>query len=312
VLLIAAIFCSTGCLVIEKKTMVIVLPEDSERVHLYYTFEGLSVRDEGDTPLKQAITELNTLKASTLSFFVHGASFSGDDPNLKSFYFEPLRFYIDPNRKRQLCADRKVTVKERTQFLKDINAAAVPEIQRNLDREIQQIRDDLKWTRDQLKQPNTVKIAQGMGVGALLKAAEGLVELALEFDDESYAQAKKSLQKDFQIFRVEAGTIRLVFPTTPATAKRIAEDKKTKAWIKEMKSLVTPLSVVAEKDGLHLVVGKKGEPIRLTYSDPRSIEPKFDADLLKAAGNPSTLKAAGKPANAEKLIELFLMEVLKK
>src|SRR5688500_30173 len=97
-----------GCLVIERKTLVLVLPPDSRELHLYYLFEGISVLEHSESNLATAEKQLKNLGNDDLSFFVNGslevAGPRRDDPILKLFRFEPIRFYRDPTRKRQLCA----------------------------------------------------------------------------------------------------------------------------------------------------------------------------------------------------------------
>src|SRR4051812_40874967 len=101
--------CSPGCLIIEKKTMVLAVPPDSKEVRMYYVFEGLSVCAGGDRPLDRARRGLTGLKKPGLSFFIQPpeeappSPTKEDDPVLKHFRFQDLRFFLDPSRKRQLC-----------------------------------------------------------------------------------------------------------------------------------------------------------------------------------------------------------------
>src|SRR5260370_40385647 len=44
----------SGCLVIEKKTLVLIVPPDSQEVRMYYAFEGLSVLQHKNSTLAGA------------------------------------------------------------------------------------------------------------------------------------------------------------------------------------------------------------------------------------------------------------------
>jgi hypothetical protein len=65
-------------------------------------------------------------------------------------------------------------------------------------------------------------------------------------------------------------------------------------------------------EGPVIVVGRKGEPIRLTYADARNYRPANEKDMIREAGSPKAVLIDGKPATAEKLMEQFVTEVTKK
>src|SRR5258707_7919514 len=121
--LLPLITCVSGCLVVEKKTLVLIVPPDSQEVRTCYAFEGLSVLQHKDSTVAGAKADLDDLGKDNLHFFVTGlADPSPDDPLLKHLRFDRLRFYNDENRKRSLCADRKVTITDRDQFAAALNA----------------------------------------------------------------------------------------------------------------------------------------------------------------------------------------------
>ena len=64
--------------------------------------------------------------------------------------------------------------------------------------------------------------------------------------------------------------------------------------------------------GLAIVLGKKGQAIRLTYVDTRSHRVSAEAALACHAGSPTAIKLDdGKPANPAGLIEQFIAEKTK-
>src|SRR5690242_587676 len=99
----------SGCLVIEKKTLVLVIPPDSQEVRMYYLFEGLSVLDGNSSSLMTAKNQLDSLKRPGFGFFAL-AEADHKDPVLENFRFDDLRFFIDSSRERRLCADRRAVL----------------------------------------------------------------------------------------------------------------------------------------------------------------------------------------------------------
>jgi hypothetical protein len=79
-----------------------------------------------------------------------------------------------------------------------------------------------------------------------------------------------------------------------------------------MQTLIEPLELEAGDDGLAVVLGKKGQAIRLTFSDTRHHVPAAEPSLARYAGSPRALMLGDKPANADRLIEQFIAEETKK
>jgi hypothetical protein len=103
--------------VIEQKTMVMIVPPESNEIQMCYVFEGMSVEEDSNST--QAQLHLKSLKNDDFSFFVEGTG--KDSPLLQHCRFEKLRFFVDPERKRSLCADRRMTILNRTEFAKLLN-----------------------------------------------------------------------------------------------------------------------------------------------------------------------------------------------
>jgi hypothetical protein len=312
-LLLLLITCTSGCLVIEKKTLVLIVPPDSKEVRMYYAFEGLSVLDHKDSKLESAKDHLDELSKDKLHFFIMGlGDSSADNPLLKHVRFERLRFYTDPDRKRSLCADRKVTIVDRDQFASVLNSG-ISESLNGSDLTPGKLQDEIKKTRKELKTQDTRDTANALGSGALLKVAQGLVEIAIDLDKDSIAQIQAAAKKgDFAWLKFEPETIRLDLPITSDCAKKIAGDAKTAKWLKEMRTFVEPLDLVASDKGLSIILGEKGKAIRFTYADSRDFRPRHEADLMAYVGKPKPVLIDDKPANADKLIEQFIAVNIKR
>jgi hypothetical protein len=308
------ITCVSGCLVIEKKTLVLIVPPDSQEVRMYYAFEGLSVLQHKNSTLDGAKAALDELGQDDLHFFVTGlAQPPADDPLLKHLRFDPLRFYTDANRKRSLCADRKVTITDRDKFAVALNASISEAFSAESDLTPGQVQDEIKKAQTEMKKPAVREQADALGYGPLLKVVQGLVEIAMELDQDSIAQIQGAAKKgDFAWLKFEPETIVLTLPITGDCAKKIAGDANTAKWLKEMRTFVEPLDLVASDKGLSIVLGEKGKAIRFTYRDSRAYRAANEVDLMAKVGKPKPLLIDGKPADADKLIEQFIAENIKK
>jgi hypothetical protein len=163
--------------------------------------------------------------------------------------------------------------------------------------------------------PDAREQADGLGYGPLLKVTQGLVEIASQLDKDSIAQAQAAAKKgDFAWIKFEPEAIVLNLPITGDGAKKIIGDAKTAKWLKEMRTFVEPLDLVANEKGLSIIVGEKGKAIRFSYTDSRPHQAKLESDLMAhiSGGKPKPVLIDNKPANAEKLIEQFIAENIKK
>jgi hypothetical protein len=310
-LLLALLPALSGCLVIEKKTLVMVVPPESKEVRLYYVFEGLSVLDDRNASLNQANDQLENLRRDDLSFFVNGYdALPRDDPLLKHFRFEPLRFFRDPTRARQLCADRRAAIADRAQFAKDLNAWLTDMIRNKYNGDVAQIQDEIERDREQLKGKDAQRTADAFGMRPLMKAVQGVLDLAAEFDADSLRKVKRASEagEGFPWLRFGPETLRVVFPVTPDSARRIARGPVAEKWVKEMQTLVTPIGLEVSDEGLVIVLGGPGKPIRFTCADPRPYQKDREEALLRCAGIPQPVLIDQKPQSAEMLVERFIAE----
>jgi len=305
---VVAVTASSGCLVIEKKAMVMVVPADSKEVHLYYVFEGISVLENKNSSLEAATGQLDEMKKDNFSFFVSDNGL--DDSLVKHCGFEKLRFYSDPDRKRSLCADRRMTIKDRQAFAKELNrmiAAALTDGGNEED-----LRAKIRNAKSAAEDKEQRKNAEALGVGALFQSVCTLTELADRLDQTSLKRIVNA-GDEFAWVRFEPESVRLVIPATADCAKQIAGDQKSKEWLKKMTEFVEPIDLQVCDEGLAIVLGKKGQAIRLTYRDTRPHRPRDEEALAKYAGSPEAITLdGGKKANAEKLIEQFVREKTKK
>ncbi|CEF49232.1 unnamed protein product [uncultured bacterium] len=341
-LLLALIPGMTGCLVIEKRSWVLVIPPDSKEIRMYYVLEGLSVeKQKGPNgpysdleKAKKQITELKEPDSILYFTFLSVFGTRGDSPLNDKFRvalpevfgtggllefcrFEDLRFYQDEKRKRPLCADRRVMVTDREEFAKNLNKLISRLLADDLRGDADELRDQLARSKSSLDAnrkdgDDSFGGGLGLGMGPLNKTTAALLEICTQFDNDSIKKLQTAAKDGFKWVRFERETIRLVLPATPDCAKRIARDIKTAERIKEMQELVTPSDIEASDEGVVIVLGKKGEPIRLTHTDSRPHDPECEKRLIDFAGAPKPALIDDKPASADKLIEQFIAESKKK
>ena len=171
------------------------------------------------------------------------------------------------------------------------------------------LRAEIADTRKLAKRPEAQELFRGMGIVPLANTLVGVLEIIDQFDAGSLVLLREAAKKkDYQWLRFEPGRARIVLPATPERAKKISSDPKTRAWLKEMKSFVSPIDVEADKEGLSIVVGKKGEVIRFTHADDRKFSSDYDDKLAKYAGSPMPILIDGKPAKATSVIDQFIKD----
>jgi len=309
--IVLATLTSSGCVVIEKKTKVMIVPAESNEIHVYYLFEGISVLEHRQSTLRSAQGDLDRLKEDDFSFFVPGTD--KGSPLLQHCRFEKLRFFIDPERERSLCADRRMTILNREEFAKILNKSISEWLAREfLRQDEEEIQAAIRKECDELRKEGNRTAANDWGMGPLIKAAEGVVELADGLDLASIKQLNAAAKDGFRWVRFEPDSVRLVLPATPDCAKRIATNPKSKLLLTEMRTFVEPIDLKSGDDGLAIVLGKKGQAIRLTYTDSRPHRPSDEMALAKYAGSPKAIMLNGKAASANRLIERFIAEKTKK
>ncbi len=312
-LLLAALPLLSGCLVIEKKSLVLVVPPDSKKMHLFYVYEGLSCLARPDGSLDRAVRGLDSLKKNDLSFFIltDNGPPAADDPFLKHFRFQPLHFYKDPTRKRSLCAYRQVTVTDRDAFAKVVNEAISKAVREQFTQTPEQALENVKQLNKE--RDKNQEQADNLGMGALYKAATTLAQIAEKFDKRSFEAIKTAVAKDtYPWLMFDKETLRLNVPITRGGAQRILDDSSVPDWMKELRALVEPVDLEPGVRGLALVLGARDKAIKLVYSDHRPVVAEHEDAMLRAAGNPGPLMIKGKAAGAAQLIERFLEDIRKK
>ncbi len=272
-----------GCIDIEKKTLVLLIPPDSNKIHMYYVFEGISVSDSKNSTLELAKNQLIELKKPDISFFFGGnktldfMTKGRAKPALKHFQFEPLRFYNDVSRKRKLCAERPATIVDREEFTKKLNGIISALI------------------RD-----------HGFDLIITSLSKDFFRPLLDQLDKKSKSRIKGASDPiGFEWFRIEGETLNLVLPITQQCAKKILANPKTAKWQTKMQDFAKPFRVQSCKEGLALVLGEKGKAIRFTSTSSGSYRPHLENNLIRFA-DPQPILIAGKAATAATLIDQFV------
>jgi hypothetical protein len=299
----------TGCLVIEKKTLVLMIPEKSEEIYLYYTFEGLGVLDHQDSTLRKAIDDLRDLEGDQLSFFVLRSG--QDSPLLQYVRFKDLNYYLDPNRERKLCAERQLTIANRTKFVKELNQIISGDLRRQA--EIRLPVDSFRlWIQKTLKEnEQNRESSDELGLGVLAQTYGKMLLLLNEMDQESLKMFLLLARRANDWIHVENGTIQIHLPTTQECAQKICSGEFAKKWPKELESFVSLVELKPSEEGIAIVIGKKGQPIQLQFSDTRKHRKDLDADLISEIGPVVPIQIDGKPANGKQLIERFVEKTKK-
>jgi hypothetical protein len=310
VLIAFATLTLSGCLVIEKKTMVMILPRESNEVQVYYVFEGISSHGA----LESAQRQLDELKKDDFSFFFFAPGTDKENPLLQHCRFEKLRFFVDAKRERSLCADRRMTILDRKEFAKALNKSIARDLLW-----VSVTQDEIKKAHEEVKKESSRKMSNDLGVGPFHKTAEGLVQILDSFDAASNKLLQAAVggeirtEEGFRWLRFEPEAVRLVLPATLECAKRVVADPKSKNWLKEMRTFVQPIDLQTCDEGLAIVLGTTGKVIRFSYTDTRGHTPVLEADLAKYAGSPKAIILDdGKAANAGRLVERFVAEKTKK
>ena len=146
------------------------------------------------------------------------------------------------------------------------------------------------------------------GMGPMVKGLAGLLDLADGVDLASVQKLKAAAKDGFRWVRVEAGQVHVVFPTTPEYAKRVVMSPKAKDWLKDMRSFVDPIDLAISKDGVAIVFGKLGQPIRFTHEDLRPARIADDNALAAHTGAAGPIVIDGKAMTGQLLLERFLAE----
>ena len=311
----------SGCLVIERKNLVMVLPPESKTIQLYYNFEGLSVLNSNNSSLDRAKQSLISLSQDGPHYFstlqVFGLDIEGQ--------FEIPRFYLDPGRKRQLCMDQRATLANRDLIAISLNKTLLRygDLTNDLNAEqlFQQIREANKALEDpELVEELRKKTDEVALFNDLIDPGIILVRIARDLDVKSLERLILVLRRGvpdqnppraFAWFRFEDDCLRLILPVTQECAGRIVRNPKTREVCRAIEPFVSPVSIETHKDGLAITLGAGGKPIRFSHKDNSAWMPDQEAAIIREAGNPTVLMQGNKVANSERLIEEFLIEVSK-
>ena len=317
-LLVIVLSLVSGCLVTERKSLVMIIPAKSNEIHVCYAFEGISVENHGS--LKNAAFELKDMQGENFSFFLPAETLKRTLPKTKNFAdqnpedsplnycrFEKLRFFVNSERKRPLCADRRMTITDRTKFENSLNRMLKAEFGvSNARLSEEKALKKLRESNARMFDEETREVMESMGMGALYKIAIVISEMYVDLDMASFRRINEAANVDFRWVRIEEGSISLAIPVTGEFAKSIVANPKSPKWLEELGNLVRPVEYNATEEGLMITAGKPGTPVRLTYEDSRGYSPELEKELLNHAGSLEKLRIKGRSATAENLIEEFL------
>ena len=300
VFILIGLIALAGCnqLVIEKKKLLVSVLPDSNEVNLYYVYEGISLRDKN----KWSVSDISALRRSDFSFLP-----SGSRTALELCKFERLRFFVDPDRKRQLCADRRMTIRDRSKFAEVANRACNEAIiKATMDLDESAIKNLLKENRD--KWVKNRPAFEAFFPTPSLQYITGLLEISEQYDVDSIKQIVDAAHADFRWFRFESYSFRIVLPATAECARRIATAPSSIEWLKSMRSDVSPIALIESDEGLVIVLGSKDKVICLNYTDNGRYDPAGETRILQLAQNPGPIIFNGKAESTDSLADKFVFE----
>lgn len=296
----------SGCdrLVIEELTLLVSVPPNSNEVNLYYVYEGISFRSVRDRK-DWSKSDLDQLRQAKFNFF---APSDGQSALEELCDFEDLRFFIDPTRKRQLCADRRMTIRNRSEFAKILNQAISEAIKdATKDRDEQAIKDLIEshqLERDRAKQ----EVNYILGPVPLFDLMCGVEEIFEKYDVGSIRRVIDAAEADFGWLRFEPNSIELVLPATVETARQIATESSSIEWLKAMRSKDFPIELLSRDDGLVISLGGTEDVISFVRTDKRPYSAAGEGKVIQLAGGPTAIIVNGKAESAEGLVKQFISE----
>lgn len=314
-----------GCVVTETRTIVIAVPKATTTVEVYAVFEGVSVRagDEVQRATdREALATAKTylgnfarkhplfLFADTLPDEVFTRELKGDwagTDALGPTTYGPFRYYLDATRKRPLCADRRMTFRDRAAVEKKLNPL-LSELMADFVRTPDALRNNLRDLEGILADRERRKLVDLLGLGPFVEPLRALLKVAAQFDDEAVKGIHAAATRDGEAFRwlrFEPDGIRIVLPAPAALARTIAEADDTHRAVTELRGFVSPVTVAPTADGLAFVFGNATTPMTLRYTNPLGHRPQLEQAILEAAGNPGPRVLDGKAATAAELVRRF-------
>lgn len=317
-----------GCVVTETRTIVIAVPKATTSVEVYAVFEGISVR-AGDEVQRATDREALATAKTYLGQFAreHPLFLFGDTLPPEVFTHElkgdwagkdalgptrygPLRYYRDGARARPLCADRRMTFRDRAVVEKKLNPL-LSELMADFTRTPDTLRDHLRSLEDVLGDRERRRLVDVLGLGPFVEPLRALLKVAAQFDDAAVKAIHAAATRGgdaFRWLRFEPDGIRVVLPASPVLARTIAEADDTRRAVTELRGFVSPAAVAPVADGLAVVFGTATTPMTLRYTTPLGHRPQLENAILGAAGDPGPRLLDGRAATAAELVRRFVAD----
>ncbi len=312
--------CGSGCVIIEKKTLVVDLADTTQEIRVLYLYEGISVSEEHRNQ------EINRVpKPQVLPFPFHfvtegkvqkTGSVSGD--RLAELFFahtkiEDLTYYTDPSRMRPLCAEQRVTIGHRDEIIEALNGLFQEFLKQSAKEPTEKLMVELNEQRTdegkrllEAQEENLRKQLQQFGLGSFSVFPRFVLAFQPHGDEAWINHAKEAIASDHVWFRRTPGGIEFVIPATADCARRVVDDENTKRSLEEMRRVVSPVRVEARADGIVIILGTEDKALTCTLEDKRPHAPGHEADLIEAAGGDDLLKLRGLHRDGLARIDQFL------
>lgn len=282
-LLFAALMLAlTGCLQMDRQTMVLVFPPGTQEVRGVMIYEGLHVQGDKANDVTRAKEELAGVSRDSKMFFlfnpfIMSSEIGKGDIGEARAARELLNKHVKisqgaffQEKEDQLAYYQPFTIRDRDKFVTGLNvrlSAALAE-----------------WVNEELKK----------------EEREG------PFDKETVAKVRKAAGSGYAWVKLEPGRLSFTMPATPATVRALKREQLNSApealeWLAD-----NPWSFAQNKDGFTVSLGVgDGEPITLrSPSKAGGGNAKSNKDLIAHA---KTLKVRfNNELTAEKIIKEFL------
>ncbi len=284
---------------IAKKSLLIFVPPESDEISLYYVTEGISLRNKN----KWAKHDLDALRMANFTFLPSEA-----EAALKFCEFEELRFFVDPASNRQLCAERRMKIPNRSEFAEFCNQTINKSVEKAIkDLDEYDIKNGIKIGRAEYAK--TRPGIEGMvGPIPMLEFIDGVLAILEEYDVDSIRQIRDAVQADFRWLRFETNSVQFVIPATVECATRIVANPRSVAWLNRMRINISPIELLQGSDGLVISLGLNGQLIRVSFADDTGHDPAGEKRVVELAEFPEPIMVHGKAESADSLVEKFIFE----
>lgn len=293
-------FLQFGCerLVIENKSVLVAVRAESEEISVYYVYEGISLRDKKNW----AQSDLDALRLAQFQYLPSNAEFA-----LEFCEFGDLRFFVDPARLRKLCADRRMTIRNRTELAEAVNEAinkASRDSMNDVDNEA--IQNGIRTTHTELVRLISAKSI--LAPIAFFRSIEVICRILAEYDLESIQRIRDATQADFRWLRFDSNSIQLVLPATVQCASEIVGKSHTQDWLTDLRANISPIELSQCDEGLVLKLGSNERIIRLQLPDDGRYATTGEKKVAQLAGSPQPIIVDGKAESVESLALKFILE----